>query len=66
MKDDITRVDSQTFYVKGSQPDPYMVFNSENEGWLCDCMSFVMNMTDSGNKECKHILHIKKEFNFVE
>ena len=60
---DIVKIDSQTYYVKGSQPEPYMVFHSINEGWLCDCMNFVMNMTDAGNKPCKHIKKINSLFN---
>ena len=66
MKDDITRIDTNTFYVKSSDPDrePYMVFNSISKGLLCDCMDFVMNIEDNGNtKLCKHILRIKKQFN---
>jgi hypothetical protein len=58
---DITAVDSVTFYVKSSEPDkePYMVFNSISKGFLCDCMSFVMNLEDSGkNKGCKHITKV--------
>ena len=54
MKDDITKVDEVTYYVKGSQPEPYMVFFSINKNqWLCDCMDFVM-----GNANCKHISKI--------
>ena len=61
MKDDITRIDEKTFYVKSSDPEkePYMVFNSANKGLICDCMAFVMNIEDNGNtKECKHIKRV--------
>lgn len=53
----IIRQDQNTFYVKSSDPEkePYFVYNSINEGWLCDCMDFVMNITDTTTKECKHI-----------
>lgn len=63
---DITQIDSQTYYHKSSDPDkePYMVFRSNGKGFLCDCMSFVMSMTDTNsNPECKHIVRIKKQFN---
>jgi hypothetical protein len=57
----IERLDAVTFNVKGSDPDPYMVFKSIHKDWVCDCMSFVMNMTDDGkNKPCKHIKEIQK------
>ena len=60
---DIERIDDKTFYVKGSMPEPYMVFNSANVGWCCDCMNFTLNIDDSGKgKECKHILLIKQKF----
>ena len=55
---EVTRVDANTFYVKSSDPEkePYMVFNSMNEGWLCDCMHFVMSLQDDGHTPpCKHI-----------
>lgn len=61
----IQRQDQNTFYVKSSDPekDPYFVFKSINEGWLCDCMSFVMSLTDDGHSpECKHIRLIKETF----
>jgi predicted nucleic acid-binding Zn finger protein len=61
--DDIEQVDSQTYYVKGSNPEPYMVFNSIHEGWCCDCMNFTLNIDDSGKgKDCKHILAVKKQY----
>lgn len=61
----IERIDAVTFNVKGSDPEPYMVFYSINIGWTCTCMSFVMGMTDTVCKDCKHILRIKKEFNLA-
>ena len=64
--DDITQIDSQTYYHKSSDPDkePYMVFHSQNGSWLCDCMAFVMNIQDDGKgKECKHVTRIRKMFN---
>jgi len=55
----IEQWDSLTFYVKSqSNPEknPYFVYNSMGKGWLCDCMYFVMNLTDDGkSKPCKHI-----------
>ena len=59
---DIERIDSQTYYVKGSQPEPYMVYNSINIGWTCDCMNFVLNIQDGKKYECKHILKIKTKY----
>ena len=62
---DIERVDEKTFYVKSSNPEqePYMVFNSQSKGFICDCLSFVYNIEDNGNtRECKHIARVKKEF----
>ena len=62
---DIEKVDDKTFYVKSSQPDkePYMVFNSINIGWTCDCLSFVYNIDDAQrSKDCKHITLIKKTY----
>lgn len=67
--DTILRWDENTFYVpRESNPDkqPYLVYHSanEHEKWLCDCMSFVMALTDDGKTpECKHIRAIKKRFN---
>ena len=64
MKDDITQVDSQTYYVKGSMPEPYMIFHSNNGKWLCDCMDYVIHIEDNGTiHDCKHILRIKKQYN---
>ena len=64
MKDDITRIDEKTFYVKGSLPEPYLIFNSDNSGWVCDCMHFTMNIRDDGKTpDCKHIKKIKLQFN---
>jgi len=60
-EDDIFAVDSQTFYVKSSDPskEPYMIFHEQTEyidRWLCDCMDFTMKLTDdSKNPNCKHI-----------
>ena len=54
MKEDITKVDDQSWYVRGSEKEPYLVFKSIHKGFLCDCMSFVM-----GNTNCKHIQRIK-------
>ena len=66
---EIERIDEKTFYVKRSNPeegDPYLVFNSQNIGWCCDCMSFVMSMTDTSySPPCKHILRIQKQFNLT-
>lgn len=60
-KDDITQVDAKTFYVKSSDPEkePYFVYNSINEGWLCECMDFIIHLPDEGKPmqhKCKHIL----------
>ncbi len=67
MKDDITRVDAQTFYVLSEtelKQEPYMVFHSQDGRWLCDCMDYLMHLEDSGKyKDCKHILRIKKQYN---
>jgi hypothetical protein len=60
----IEEVDAQTFYVKSSDPDkdPYMVFNSEKKSWLCDCMDFVMSLTDTEtNPKCKHIKMVQEK-----
>ena len=62
---DVFHEDVNTYYVKSSDPkkEPYMVYNSINEGFLCDCMAFVMNMTGDGAVEqyqCKHILKVKE------
>lgn len=62
---EITRVDEKSFYVPSSDPEkePYLVFNSVNKGWLCDCLAFVVNIEDNGNtKRCKHINRIIQEF----
>jgi hypothetical protein len=67
-EDMITQVDQQTYYHKRSKEpdkDPYMIFNSNSLGWLCDCMSFTMNIDDKGKSNCKHIDAIKKEFNIA-
>lgn len=50
----IEKRDERTYYVKGSQEEPYMVYNSSNIGWCCDCLDYVM-----GNKNCKHISQIR-------
>lgn len=66
LEDQVTRIDEKTFYVKSSDPEkePYMVFHSQNKGWVCDCMSFVMNIKDNWEtKHCKHISLIRKSFN---
>ena len=66
MKDDITKIDNQTYYVKGSMPEPYLVFDSIHKGWMCDCLSFVMNLEDSGKcKPCKHIIAVQKHYGLV-
>lgn len=62
---EIERVDEKTFYVKRStsEGDPYMVFNSANEGWLCDCMNYTLNIGNDGKgKDCKHIITVKNKF----
>ena len=60
----ITREDRDTFYVQGTRKEQYMIFKSIHKDWVCDCMSFVMNMTDDGkNKACKHIKEIKRIYN---
>jgi len=60
----IEQVDALTFYVKSETnpaKEPYFVYNSMREGFLCDCMSFVMNLTDDGHtKPCKHIEKVKE------
>ena len=68
-KEDITRVDEQSFYVPSSDPDmkgePYLVFYSTNKGWLCDCMNFTLNLKDINDiptHQCKHIKMVIKEF----
>lgn len=65
---DIERIDEKTFYVKSSQPDkePYMVFKSENKGWVCDCPNWYYNLDDHDKSiDCKHIKRIKSEFNIT-
>jgi hypothetical protein len=72
-KEDITRVDENTFYHPSKEPDmkgePYMVFHEtvNRDRWLCDCMNFVVNIIDSNGPvpSCKHIKNIKKEFNIT-
>jgi predicted nucleic acid-binding Zn finger protein len=60
-EDEIIKIDCKTYQIKD-----YMIFNSDSKGFLCDCMSFVMNIQDNGTtKDCKHILRIKKEYNIV-
>ena len=59
---DIERVDEKTFYVKGSQEEPYMVFNSQSKGFICDCMNFVMNIQDGKEYACKHIKAIRAKY----
>jgi len=65
--DGITQIDSQSWYVKSERDpnkEPYLVFNSNSKGWLCDCMNFVMKIEDSGKTiNCKHILMVKQKFN---
>ncbi len=67
--DTIIQVDEKTYYVpRESAPteEPYMVFNSINISWCCDCMNFTLNMKGSGAKEehqCKHIRAVKKKYN---
>jgi len=60
----IEQWDALTFYVKSqSNPtkNPYFIYNSMGKGWLCDCMYFVMNLTDDGHtKPCKHIEKVKE------
>ena len=55
--DEIVKVDARTFYIRD-----YMIYNSSNIGWTCDCMDFVYNLEDNKGKECKHIVRVKKEF----
>jgi hypothetical protein len=62
----IERLDAVTFEVQGSEKTPYMVFKSIHKDWVCDCMNFVMNMSDNGdNKPCKHIKEIKRVYNLT-
>ena len=69
-EENITRVDSATFYHKtdswyddGSPIVAYMVYRSDREGWLCDCLSFVFNLKDSKHTpDCKHIRNIKDRY----
>ena len=70
-KEEITRVDQDTFYVPSKDAEmkgePYMVFHEtvNRDRWLCDCMYFTMNIVDSNGPvpDCKHINTIKHEFN---
>ena len=62
----IQRQDQDTFYVKSftnTEKEPYFVYKSLREGWLCDCMAFTMGFTEDGHSpECKHIKLIKETF----
>ena len=66
----ITQIDSQSWYVKSERDpskEPYLVFNSNSKGFLCDCMNFVMKIEDSGKTiNCKHILMVKQKFHISE
>jgi hypothetical protein len=69
----ITRVDQQTFYHKtnslyddGGKIIAYMIYNSNDKGWLCDCLSFIFNLKDTTHAhtpDCKHIKAIKAKYN---
>ena len=53
--DEIVKIDARTFEIKD-----YMIYHSDDDKWLCDCMSFVMNLQDNGQTfDCKHILRCK-------
>ena len=57
----IEQIDIKSYYVKSqSDPnrEPYLVYNSDSKGFMCDCMWWSIHMAD-----CKHILLIKKTYN---
>jgi hypothetical protein len=55
--------DGATWDIK-SDSDPekvYMVYRSEHEGWLCDCMWFIIHENPSPpHPSCKHIKRVQK------
>jgi len=57
--------DGSSWDVKSSS-DPelvYMVYNSLNEGWLCDCMWFTIHLNlNPPHPECKHINKVKEKY----
>lgn len=75
LKDDITKIDEVTYYVKGSEPEPYMVYKDLDNRWLCDCMDWtVVLMKKNKGKdqkkeleipECKHVIRVKNLSNPV-
>ena len=72
-REEITRVDDQTFYVPSSDPkkDPYFIFHSigsesqDGKGWLCECENFIFNLKDKNDiptHQCRHIKSVINEF----
>lgn len=59
----IEQIDPSTYDVKSQSEEgrTYMVYNSINEGWLCDCMWFSIHMNHKApHPECKHIKMVYK------
>ncbi len=57
----IRREDANTFFIESTdKKKEYMIYKSNRIGWTCDCMNFVLNLTESCNYECKHIKKIKE------
>ena len=54
----IEQIDIKSYYVKGSEKEPYLVYNSDSKGWMCDCIWWSIHM-----KDCKHIVLVKKTYN---
>jgi len=73
--EEIERVDENTFFHRSSavmengEHDYYMVYHehTNRDRWLCDCMSFVMNIVDSNSPtpNCKHIKAIKAKYDIT-
>ena len=55
----IERLDRDTFLTK-----KYMIYNSMNKGFTCECLNYIFNLKDDGTSvECKHIREIKEKYN---
>lgn len=61
----IDKVDADTYDVQ-SETDPkktYMVYNSLNEGWTCECMWWSIHCKHKPpHPQCKHIKKVLETF----
>lgn len=61
----IEKIDCVTWEIE-SESEPgkkYMVFNSQHDGWVCDCMWWSIHCKlKPPHPECKHVRKIKETF----